>query len=113
MSARVERLATFEEFWPFYLSQHSKSATRWLHFAGTAGAAAIVAAAFVFRRPADATLAPVFAYGLAWFSHFAIEKNRPATFTHPLWSLRGDFRMFALMLRGRMTGEAARHLAGS
>ncbi len=109
MSARLERLATFEEFWPFYVSQHSKSATRWLHFAGTSGAAAIVAAAFVFRRPVAASLAPVFAYGLAWFSYFAIERNRPATFTYPLWSLRGDFRMFALMLRGRMT----RHLAGS
>jgi hypothetical protein len=113
VSARVERLATFEEFWPFYLSQHSKSATRWLHFAGTAGAAVIVAAAFVFRQPADASLAPVFAYGLAWFSHFAIERNRPATFTYPLWSLRADFRMFARMLRGRMDVEAAPPLAGN
>ena len=113
MSARVERPATFEEFWPFYVSQHSKSATRWLHFAGICGAAAILAAAFVFRRPVDAAWAPVFGYGLAWFSHFAIERNRPATFTYPFWSLRGDFRMFALMLRGRMTGEAARLLAGT
>ncbi|HET7452400.1 MAG TPA: DUF962 domain-containing protein, partial [Thermoanaerobaculia bacterium] len=50
----------------------------------------------------------VFAYGLAWFSHFAIEKNRPATFRHLLWSLRGDFRMFRLMLSMRMSEEAAR-----
>jgi hypothetical protein len=96
--------AGFEDFWPFYVSQHSKSATRWLHFVGTAGGAAIVAAALAFRRPADAALAPVFAYGIAWYSHFAIERNRPATFTHPLWSLRGDFRMFGLMLSGRMSG---------
>jgi hypothetical protein len=104
---------TFDAFWPYYVSQHSKSATRWLHFAGTAGAAAIVVGALGFRRPADAALAPVFAYSVAWFSHFAIEKNRPATFSHPFWSLRGDFRMFALMLSGRMRGEAARLLAGN
>ena len=101
--------ASFEEFWPFYLSQHSKTATRWLHFAGTAGGAAIVAAALALRRPADAALAPIFAYVLAWFSHFAVERNRPATFSHPFWSLRGDFRMFALMLSGRMR----RRLAGN
>ena len=101
----------FEDFWPFYVSQHSKAATRLFHFAGTSGGMAILAAAAVARRPALAAAALVFAYGLAWFSHFAIEKNRPATFTHPWWSLRADFRMFRLMLAFRMTGEAKRLLA--
>ena len=102
--------AGFEEFWPFYVGQHSKAATRALHFVGTAGALVILAAAAAARRPGLAVAAPVFAYGLAWFSHFAIEKNRPATFRHPLWSLRGDFRMFRLMLSMRMSDEAARVL---
>jgi len=103
--------STFEEFWPFYVSQHAKAATRWLHAAGTSGAIALLAASAVFRRPALAAAAPAFGYGLAWFSHLAIEKNRPATFTHPWWSLRGDFRMIRLMLSFRMGREAARILA--
>ena len=105
------RLTSFEEFWPFYVSQHSKRATRWLHFAGTGGAAAILAAAILRHRPETAALAPLVAYGLAWFSHAAIEKNTPATFSYPLWSLRADFRMFARMLAGRMDVEVARLLA--
>lgn len=105
------RFPSFEDFWPFYVSQHAKPATRRLHFAGTAGALAILGASAALRRPALAAAAPAFAYGLAWFSHFAIEKNRPATFVHPWWSLRGDFRMFGLMLSFRMTGEAERLLA--
>ncbi len=109
MSA-VRAFATFEDFWPFYVSEHSKAATRWFHLAGTAGGLAIVAAAAALRRPEFAALAPLFGYGLAWYSHFAIEKNRPATFTHPWWSLRGDFRMFRLMLAMRMTAEADRIL---
>jgi hypothetical protein len=110
MSAALP-FSTFEEFWPFYVSQHAKSATRGLHFAGTAGALVLLAASAISRRPALAASAPAFAYALAWFSHFAIEKNRPATFTHPWWLLRGDFRMFRLMLSFRMSGEAARLLA--
>jgi hypothetical protein len=102
---------SFEEFWRFYVSQHAKAATRWLHVVGTCGGLAILVGAAIVRRPAAAAAAPAFAYGLAWFSHFAIEKNRPATFAHPGWSLRADFRMLRLMLSFRMSGEAERILA--
>jgi len=105
------RFSSFEEFWPFYVGQHAKPATRWLHLVGTSGGIVILAAAAVSRRPALLAAAAAFAYGLAWFSHFAIEKNRPATFTHPWWSLRGDFRMIRLTLSFRMSREAARVLA--
>lgn len=108
MTARFE---SFEEFWPFYVGQHRRPWTRRLHFAGTAGGAVILLAAILLRRPALTAAAPIFAYGLAWYSHFAIEKNRPATFSHPLWSLRGDFRMFARMIAGRMDDEIARAAA--
>jgi hypothetical protein len=47
-------------------------------------------------------LLPLFGYGFAWLGHFAVERNRPATFRHPLYSLIGDFRLFADMLRGRV-----------
>jgi hypothetical protein len=106
----IASFAGFEDFWPFYVRQHSKAATRLLHFVGIAGALAILVTAATARRPEFAAAAPFFGYGLAWFSHVAIERNRPATFRHPWWSLRGDFRMFFLMLSRRMGAEAARIL---
>jgi hypothetical protein len=92
---------TFEDFFPYYVSQHSKPATRWFHFAGThlGGASALFGIAR--RRPAFIAAAPVISYGLAWFSHFVIQRNRPATFGHPLWSLRGDLLMLSRMWQGR------------
>lgn len=92
---------SFDEFFPFYVSQHSKRATRWFHFTGTHLGAAAALVGVMRRKPALLGAAPVISYGLAWFSHFAIERNRPATFGHPLWSLRGDFVMLARMWRGR------------
>jgi len=102
-----KRLATFEEFWPFYVSQHMHPRTRDLHFVGTALVLASVAAA-VLASPWWLLAAPLAGYGFAWVGHFAVEKNRPATFTYPSWSLRGDFRMFRLMLLGRMGPEVQR-----
>jgi hypothetical protein len=100
-------LASFEEFWPYYVSEHWKPATRALHFAGTA----LVLASLVLAFSVSAwwlAAAPVFGYAFAWVGHFFVEKNRPATFTHPWWSFRGDFRMFRLMLLGRMGPELER-----
>lgn len=104
------RIPDFERFWPFYVSQHSRPGTRALHFAGTSLALLLLAAALATRRPYLLVWALVAGYGFAWLGHFLIEKNRPATFQYPLWSLRGDFRMYGLMWRGRMTAEAARLL---
>ena len=106
----AERAYTsFEGFWPYYLSEHSKASTRLFHFCGTALALVDIAAAAATRDPRLLIAAPVSAYGLAWFSHFFVEKNRPATFTYPWWSLRGDFRMLAFMATGRIGAELARH----
>jgi hypothetical protein len=101
------RLQSFEEFWPFYVSQHLDPVNRRLHFVGTTLVLASLAAG-VFVAPAFVALAPFTGYGFAWIGHFVFEKNRPATFTYPLWSLRGDFRMYRMMLLGRMPGELAR-----
>jgi hypothetical protein len=105
----VARLASFEQFWPFYVSQHSRPSTRALHFAGTTMVLGSLAAAVVVA-PWWVVAAPVLGYGPAWVGHFFFEKNRPATFTYPLWSLRGDFRMYRLMLTGRMAPEVDRAL---
>ncbi len=139
----VERIRTYEEFWPYYLSEHRDPRSRRLHFLGTTGfltacAASAVryprrfpfaAGAFTLlmrdgmkregEKPPFAHVAAMlgagiagapttfpfgvaFAYGCAWFGHFKVEGNRPATFEYPLWSLYSDFRMFGLMCQGKL-----------
>jgi hypothetical protein len=100
----MPNFSTFEEFWPFYLTQHSKKSTRAWHFVGTAFVILCLIAT-VLIHPAILLLAPVVGYGFAWYSHFFIEGNKPATFGHPLWSLRADFLMFWLILTGRLEQE--------
>jgi hypothetical protein len=92
---------SFEEYFPHYVSQHSRPATRWLHFAGAHLGAVAAAAALVRRQPAGILALPLIGYWVARGSHRAVEKNRPATFAHPLWSVRGDLRMIAMMWQGR------------
>ena len=101
-------MKSFEEFWPHYVAEHSQPATRTLHAIGTTVGLAC-AAAFVARRKWKLLpLALVPGYGAAWASHFLIEKNKPATFEHPLWSFMGDYKMIGLMLTGRMDEEIKR-----
>jgi hypothetical protein len=96
-----ERLSSYEAFWPFYVSQHLDPTNRRLHFAGTTLVIASLIAS-VLLSPAWALTAPIAGYGFAWVGHFFFEKNKPATFTYPLWSLRADFRMYRLMWLGRI-----------
>ena len=100
-----KRYATFQEFWPHYVREHGHRVNRRLHYVGTSLGLLIVVAAIVFQRAWLLALAPVFGYGFAWIGHFVVQKNRPASFAYPLWSLRGDFKMLFLMLRGRMQQE--------
>jgi hypothetical protein len=93
---------SFRDFYPFYLTEHSRSGTRRLHFTGTLLVLLALAYAFVTRRWGFLALVPLFGYGFAWLGHFAVERNRPATFQYPFYSLAGDFRMFADMIRGRV-----------
>lgn len=103
-----ERYQSFDAFWPFYLSQHAHPTNRALHFVGTTGVIAVAAAAVVTLNPALLVAAPILGYGFAWVGHFGVERNRPATFQYPLWSLRGDFKMYALMWTGRLTAHLER-----
>ena len=106
MEARPQ---SFEEFWPYYVSQHRNKTNRRLHFVGTTIAMGCVAASpFV---PAALIGAPVAGYGFAWVGHFGFEKNKPASWLGPkevLWSLRGDLRMWTKMLTGQMDAEIER-----
>ena len=103
----MARPRTFEEFWPYYVGEHRRPVTRTLHFVGTHLALLCVVLSAVVS-PWMLAAAPVLGYGLAWIGHFFFEKNRPATFTYPLWSLRGDLRMLRLTWAGRMDDEVAR-----
>lgn len=99
---------TFGRFWPAYVAEHRSRRNRRLHLAGTLCYLILLAALLTTRHWAWLWSVPLLAYGFAWTGHFLIEKNRPATFKHPLLSLIGDHKMAALMLAGRMDGEMER-----
>lgn len=96
---------SFEEFWPFYLREHSKPRTRALHYFGTSLVIFIAVFAGLTGRWLWFAAMPVAGYFFAWLAHFTVEKNRPATFTYPLWSLVADFKMWWLWLTGRLGPE--------
>lgn len=106
MSEREPR--SFGEFWPFYVCEHSRPATRALHAAGTLASTALLVGLAASGRWRWLPAALVVGYGFAWAAHFFVEHNRPATFKHPLWSFIADYKMVALMLAGRMGEEVAR-----
>ena len=94
---------SFAEFYPYYLSEHKNRSSRRLHFCGTLGVLSIAVCTLFGVLSAWWLLAvPLCGYGFAWLGHFALEKNRPATFQHPLYSLAGDFVMFKDILTGRI-----------
>jgi hypothetical protein len=101
-------ITSYSEFWDFYIHEHSKPATRLLHFVGTSLGLALlvwfVASGGWYYFP----LFLIVGYAFAWFAHFVVEKNRPATFKYPLWSFISDFKMMWYMLTGRMGREVER-----
>lgn len=96
------RYNSFAEFYPFYLSEHAKRSTRRIHFVGSALALVLLLAALVTGRFGLFLLAVACGYGFAWAGHMLFEKNRPATFKYPLYSLMGDWKMFWQILTGKI-----------
>lgn len=97
-----------DAFWLRYLRAHADPRTRTLHAAGTLLATAVATAALVRRDPKLFAAALVCGYGPAWFSHARIEHNKPETFSAPLRSLAGDYRMCFGMLTGTLDAELRR-----
>jgi hypothetical protein len=102
------RFTRYRDFWPYYLQEHAKPETRLIHFLGTGAAIAALILALATRTWWLLAAVPVAGYAPAWFAHFFVEHNRPATFTYPLWSLASDFRMFFLWCAGALEPELVR-----
>jgi hypothetical protein len=98
----------FSEFWPRYVLAHKQPVTRGFHLVGSLAGWALFLAAIVRAQPWLIVAAVAVPYALAWFSHFFVEHNRPATFGHPLWSWAADQKMVGLMLAGKMDEEVRR-----
>ena len=104
----TERIRSFAEFWPYYVRQHSKRRTRMLHAIGSV--LAIVALGLGLALNAWFFLAAlIVGYAFAWIGHFYVERNKPATFQYPFWSLAADYRMLFMMMAGRMRDEALKY----
>ncbi|AWV90817.1 DUF962 domain-containing protein [Bradymonas sediminis] len=106
-----EKFENFDDFWAYYLAQHSDPTNRLMHAIGTSAALATAAYAVFKRKPKLLALAPLIGYGPAWIGHFLVEGNRPATLGNPLWSLRGDMKMLRLMLSDELDEEILRLIA--
>ena|SRR5262252_1415480 len=104
----AQRIQSFDKFWPYYLSEHRRTGTKALHFIGTTGALTLIVLAVLLRAWPLAVASLVCGYGFAWIGHFFIENNRPATFQYPLWSFAADWKMWGMILTGRIKGELRR-----
>ncbi|MEJ8568997.1 DUF962 domain-containing protein [Elongatibacter sediminis] len=98
----ARKFSNFGEFYPYYLAEHSNRTCRRLHFVGTTLILFVIGWAVWARQPLWLLLVPVVGYGFAWVGHFFFEKNRPATFTYPLYSLMGDWVMWKDVLVGKV-----------
>ncbi len=103
--AMSQKFQTYDEFFHFYLQQHSDPRNRILHALGTTLGVGVVLGALILGHPWYALLFFPIGYGCAWIGHFVLEKNKPATFGHPFWSFISDFRMLGLMLTGRLASH--------
>lgn len=110
-AARPQTFESFAAFYPFYLGEHADPQCRRLHFIGSTGVLMVLAAVLLGASAWWLLLMPLLGYGFAWVGHFRFEHNRPATFTHPLYSLAGDWVMFWQILRGQIRIDASLDLA--
>lgn len=106
-----QRFRTLDEFWPYYVGEHRKPLTRRLHFIGNTNLLVWLVVAARRRSLRLVIMGIITSYAFAWFGHFAIERNRPATFEYPVLSALADMRMYAKMWRGEMDAEVEKYAA--
>ena len=97
----MKKIRSFKDFYPFYLEQHNNSINKLFHFIGTSMSIVFLFKLFVSLNLIYLLFAIISGYGFVWFGHFFIEKNIPATFSYPLYSLIADYRMFFETLIGK------------
>ena len=96
-----DRIKTYDEFYQFYLTEHQNKTSRLLHFMGTFLFFVMLMYILYTAQYSLLWILPVIGYGFAWVGHFFFEKNKPATFKYPLWSLISDFKLFFEILSGK------------
>lgn len=104
----AERIKSYNEFYQFYLTEHSNKTSRILHFIGTFLVFVLMAVAIMEGWGWRWFLVPLVGYGFAWVGHAFFEKNKPATFKYPFWSLISDFKLFFEILFGKRSFNAAK-----
>jgi hypothetical protein len=97
----MNKIKTYSEFYLFYLSEHTNKTSRLLHFIGTFLFFIVLFYLLFSQKYSYLWILPIIGYGFAWFGHFFFEKNKPATFKFPFWSLISDFRLFFELLFGK------------
>ena len=107
MAKAPREYRSFTAFWPHYLREHARPQTRALHYIGTSLVIALAVLGAITGRWTWFIVMPIAGYFFAWIGHFLIEKNRPATFTYPIWSLAADFKMWWCWLTGKIDRELA------
>jgi len=113
MVSENRMISDYDEFWDFYVREHSKPLTRILHFVGTSLGLILLVWFIVSGTWYYFPICLVVGYAFAWFAHFVVEKNKPATFKYPFWSFISDYKMMFYMITGRMGREVERVSAGS
>jgi hypothetical protein len=103
----MARSGSYREFWPRYLGEHRRGATRSLHLAGTCLCLLLIAGAVAAADWRLVAVGLLCGYAFAWIGHALVERNRPASFTHPWWSFVSDFRMLFTWLAGRLPASPA------
>lgn len=93
---------SFAEFYPFYLGEHANRTCRRLHFVGSTGSLVCLALLVGTGNPWWLLAGLVCGYGFAWLGHFGFEKNKPASFSRPLYSFMGDWVMYKDLWTGRI-----------
>lgn len=101
---------TFREFWPYYLGEHRLPSNRLLHYLGTALSLLLLGVLLLNQRWHLLPFVLLAGYGFAWVGHFIIEKNKPATFKYPLWSLLADYKMFFFAITGKLKKDLVKYL---